>query len=446
MVVENEIISGKPSKEFFINMITRDLSIIDCILDLIDNSVDKAVDKCKADVMKTLTNEGATGSLEGMNVWIKISPKEFIIQDNCGGISIKEAREIVFRFGNPEIRRVIGGLSVYGIGMKRAFFRLGHEINMHSITDHEWWKTKIDVEEWKNKGDDDWSFKFTETGTNNTIELPGTIIKITNLRDEILPYFKLISFQQQLRHKIGMTYALFIKAGLSIYLNDNLIEMMLPSYGFEEKITPARKMISYDSVDILIIAGVTGREDRTPRGWYIFCNGRMVLEADQSEDTGWGTGLLPKWHTKFGHFVGYVYFRSDDVRKLPWTTTKQKLVVDSQLYQAALKEMQIQSRPVLDFLSNMYPGEVVAEGLIEREVLEKTQNRPIIDIPKLDSVFFVNMKEDKQKAENRLVSIQYKKRKKEIDLIKSCDKKLKWATNKEIGEYTFDYFIDRECE
>ena len=33
---------ASPTKEFFVNMITRDISLQDCILDLLDNSVDGA--------------------------------------------------------------------------------------------------------------------------------------------------------------------------------------------------------------------------------------------------------------------------------------------------------------------------------------------------------------------------------------------------------------------
>lgn len=36
------IIEGSPTKQFFIDMITRDISIEDAIMDLIDNSIDGA--------------------------------------------------------------------------------------------------------------------------------------------------------------------------------------------------------------------------------------------------------------------------------------------------------------------------------------------------------------------------------------------------------------------
>lgn len=38
----SNIIEGNPTKKFFIDMITRDISIEDAIIDLLDNSIDGA--------------------------------------------------------------------------------------------------------------------------------------------------------------------------------------------------------------------------------------------------------------------------------------------------------------------------------------------------------------------------------------------------------------------
>lgn len=67
----NNIIEGNPTKKFFIEMITRDISIEDAIIDLLDNSIDGA-NRINSENYNTL--------------WINltINDKEFIIQDNCG--------------------------------------------------------------------------------------------------------------------------------------------------------------------------------------------------------------------------------------------------------------------------------------------------------------------------------------------------------------------------
>ncbi|MEO8218994.1 MAG: ATP-binding protein [Acidobacteriota bacterium] len=111
-----------PSKSFFIDMLTRDISVADAILDLVDNAVDKAVELEELDVTALLYGHQAT-SIAGRRIDISLSPDEFRIEDTCGGIALEEAEETVFRFGNPEERGADFGLSVYGIGMKRAFFK-----------------------------------------------------------------------------------------------------------------------------------------------------------------------------------------------------------------------------------------------------------------------------------------------------------------------------------
>jgi hypothetical protein len=37
-------------------------------------------------------------------------------------------------------------------------------------------------------------------------------------------------------------------------------------------------------------------------GWYVICNGRIVLAADKTEVTGWGAAVLPTFQPKFSAF------------------------------------------------------------------------------------------------------------------------------------------------
>jgi len=244
--------------------------------------------------------------------------------------------------------------------------------------------------------------------------------------------------------RIAATYALFISAALSIQLRGELISSNLPALGSYDRLTPGRKVLHHEGVDVLIVAGVTPAEDKVPHGWYVFCNGRMVLQADRSRVTGWGD-VLPQWQPKYRRFVGYVYFRSDDVRRLPWMTTKQGVVFESSLYQTALAEMVVQARPVTTFLNNLYPGEQLAEGVIERELLARVQPLLITEVPKTEGRFKVNLGKEKANLENRLVTIQYKKTRKDIDRARECLKQPSLSAAK-IGEYTFDYFLKQECQ
>ena len=62
------IIHGNPTKKFFIEMITRDISIEDAIIDLLDNSIDGA-------------NRINPENYEGLWVDITINDKQFSISD-----------------------------------------------------------------------------------------------------------------------------------------------------------------------------------------------------------------------------------------------------------------------------------------------------------------------------------------------------------------------------
>lgn len=87
--MNTSIIEGNPTKKFFIEMITRDISIEDAIIDLLDNSIDGA----------TQIN---SNDLSGFVINIEIDANKLYIKDNCGGFSLDRAQRYAFRFGRPE--------------------------------------------------------------------------------------------------------------------------------------------------------------------------------------------------------------------------------------------------------------------------------------------------------------------------------------------------------
>ena len=111
-------VAGSPSKSFFIDMITRDLTITDCILDLVDNSADHAVKRDGVDVMKNSGRRAQRPKFRHATVSLSVSKNNFKIEDTCGGISEDDAKKTIFRFGIPLGASSTPGLSVYGIGMK----------------------------------------------------------------------------------------------------------------------------------------------------------------------------------------------------------------------------------------------------------------------------------------------------------------------------------------
>lgn len=116
--------AANPTKTFFVRMITRDISLEDCILDLIDNSVGGAW-KCEGSRPVGLAG-GA--DLQKYRIAIDTSSDSFRIIDNCGGMSLTEAVDHAFSFGRQATDRTDDySIGVYGIGMKRAVFKLGED-------------------------------------------------------------------------------------------------------------------------------------------------------------------------------------------------------------------------------------------------------------------------------------------------------------------------------
>lgn len=121
-----------PTKDLFLDTLTKDVTITDAILDLVDNAIDGY----------TRHDIGERRSID-----LKLSKARFLIRDNCGGIDVESARNEVFRFGI--VRGGKHSLGVYGIGLKRSMFKLGSEIVFSSDDGNDYFRVDIDVEEWK---------------------------------------------------------------------------------------------------------------------------------------------------------------------------------------------------------------------------------------------------------------------------------------------------------
>jgi hypothetical protein len=83
--------NASPSKAFFIEMLTRDLTVSDCVLDLVDNAVHRLISETGLDVSEHLF-AGTKARKVSALIEIAFDSSEFRIKDNCGGISIKDAK------------------------------------------------------------------------------------------------------------------------------------------------------------------------------------------------------------------------------------------------------------------------------------------------------------------------------------------------------------------
>ena len=429
---------GKPSKEFFIDMLTRDIDLTSCVLDLLDNSVHSLVRHTGMDIMKTLTARKPQKPAKKGRVEISLSKSRFSILDNCGGVTLEDAQDELLRMGYPKTTPKVTGLGLYGIGMKRAFFKIGKQIDFQSRSNGQGFRVPINVDVWRKKPDD-WRFKIEPLPAEDAPKSGHTKIQISGLKKGVGERFASPDFTKELVRKIGATYALFLKNGVQVQVNGTAVTPLLPTIA-TKTFTASRKRFKQDGVDVLIIAGTTEGADKVPRGWYIFCNGRMVIEADKTSLTGWGDNL-PAFHSKYNHFVGYAYFRSKDLAALPWTTTKRGINTDSPIYQRALAEMRVEARPILNFLNKLYPSDLEAEGVPERQVLKDARPVTLDKLPKTRASF--KSKPRKTKKET-CVNVLLKRPRAEIDKIRNALGKPQLAAKRAVL-HCIKYFLDKEC-
>jgi hypothetical protein len=435
-------VRAEPTKEFFIDMLVRDIDLIPAIIDLVDNSVDGA--------RRVEPNGNYT------NLWVRLELEgpRFRIADNCGGIEVDRARRYAFRFGRPEEegqeKRSIGQ---FGVGMKRALFKLGEEFDIKSVTRTESWTMHISVAEWRKQ--DRWEFKFDSVDHRNVAaSRTGTTIEIKPLHAAVAEEFGLGSFRARLAEEIRRAHQESMDRGLAISIDQIPLQVEPLLLLQSQELQPALETLNFNEtgspVTVRVFAGL-GESDPRTAGWYVYCNGRLVVGPDQGLTTGWGTDVgtrIPRFHNQYSRFRGYAFFDSDDASRLPWTTTKTALDANSEIYRNVRQRMINLMRPVINFLNlldrekDLAPSEEERAGELEAAVgraqlvkLDAVEIKPKFQAPEVVI----------PKAERRsdLQSIEYSKPKDQISRVKRA---LGVRSARKAGEGTFDYFFERECK
>ncbi|MBS4032631.1 MAG: ATP-binding protein [Clostridiales bacterium] len=433
-------IDASPTKDFFIHMLVKDINLSRAIADLVDNSVDGA---------KRLRRDG---NYNGLSVRVRVSKDEFKISDNCGGIPEDLARKYAFRFGRAEgmPNDTPHSIGQFGVGMKRALFKLGNYFRIESKTNNSRFVVEQDVKEWATDKDN-WDFKFVEL--EDSWSLPsgdeaGTTITVTQLHPTVAEEFEIENFRTRLKTQLESAHQINLDLGLAITLNElplgiNPVELLISS-----QLTPTHKEILFPiegekEVKVTIYAGIA-HSDPQKAGWFVFCNGRLILDSDKTVTTGWGDGN-PLYHNQFARFRGYVFFDSDDPRALPWNTTKSDVDTSSSIYKSIRLEMITIMRPIITFLNRLDAEKKNKEEEQDSTPLEKAiEEAKSVNIKKIvQEQIFSAPKPIKTITLQKVNRITYAK---PMDQVNRVKKVLKVRTNQEVGERTFEYFLKMECE
>ena len=332
-------VDATPVKSFFIDMLTRDIELADAILDLLDNCVDGIL----------RTKGGSSGEIpyKEFKAEIRFDENSFSISDNCGGIPW-DLHDYAFRMGNALEDRDpnLPTIGVYGIGMKRAIFKIGKRCLISTKNKGDCYEVEISPE-WI-AAQDDWHLPVTESSQPDNED--GTTIVIDKMYEGITSRFgegSKEAFTSELTEKVKTHYAFIIEKGFEVIINGERVETKPTKLVFNEKIKPFIYQTEFDGVNVFLSVGFTRpipsrkeandqvKEDRyssEDAGWTIICNDRVVLYCDRSELTGWGEAGVPRYHTQFIAISGIVEFQSNDTAKLPTTTTKRGIDASSSLY------------------------------------------------------------------------------------------------------------------
>ncbi len=356
LVEDPNKIEGIPSKELFIDMLVKDLSLRDAIGDLVDNSVDAAN-----------KHAGGKNDLSKFSVHITFDKSHFSISDNAGGIEEEIARTSAFKLGKPKnFKSGEHTIGQFGIGMKRAFFKLGEYIVVESVALNSDFTLTIPIKEWRERKDEtDWDFKFDKTPNLKKHLLQKTKLKITvtQLKQDAKSQFVDSQFLTDLQNEIALEHLFAINKGLKIYINsEKPLEAPNITLISDRDFKPAYWSHSFPSgLKVEIVTGIS--EDKGDEGgWYIFCNDRLILGPDTTEVTGWKGGKtkggkegkeLPKYHDQYFRFRGYVFFNADDSSKLPWTTSKTGIDKDSPEYSYTKTQMIFMAKQVKPLMDEM---------------------------------------------------------------------------------------------
>ncbi len=321
-------VKGYPTKDFFVHMITRDIALDDCILDLLDNSLDGA---------RRFGGREAesVAKYKGFHALISLSGDSFRIQDNCGGLTLDDAVEHAFRFGRRrDVPTEEFSIGLYGIGMKRAVFKMGKTIRVSSSNKKEAFRVDVDVDKWLSA--EPWDFDLERM----VLGEPGVVVEVRDLYPSVSQSFVDPVFVNGLAKVVARDYSFFLHHGFEVQINNERVKPYTFALKESASFKPVVHSYTDDGVMVEISGGLSGvlSDDSEPKdtakpeseyyGWFVACNDRIVLAGDKSANTVWSHDRFPEWHPQYDGFMGFVNFKAADARLLPWTTTKREIDFD----------------------------------------------------------------------------------------------------------------------
>jgi hypothetical protein len=379
-------VNARPVKSFFVHMLTRDILLEDAILDLLDNCVDGIL---RSKAHKEANAAKTSQPYSGFWAEIKFDKTSFSIADNCGGIPWS-LHQYAFRMGRPPDRPpdAPGTVGAYGVGMKRAIFKLGTQcvLTTKNATD----AYEVDIPEGWMENESNWDFPVFPA--KKPMNQEGTTLVVGSLHPWIADRFSVDGqdFHSKLDRMVATHYAFIVNKGFKVSINNTPVKPRPIKLLFSRKSRTAKKdakeiqpfifKTKEEGVEVFLAVGFTRpipsldeveqeqdgkRYSSEDAGWTIICNDRAVVYCNRTELTGWGEAGVPRYHTQFIAISGIVEFKGD-ASKLPTTTTKRDVDASSALYLQVKNKMREGMRIFTDYTNKWKTRADESRKYIER--------------------------------------------------------------------------------
>lgn len=306
------------------NTLIKDITPLEAIYDLLDNSVDAAREKVVESNLVGLDEYGLPEDYSGYRIRLRVGRNSIILSDNCTGIDEKTLTKQAFVTGFVSSHKY--GIGGFGIGLKRALFRLGAKYTLLTDTGHFSASMRFDKSQLSQSES---RMSARRRASSGRVRI---LLHIAELERGVSHEFGARDKVDFVVKSLSRRYGLFLRKGLRISVNGRHVPPFGPKIRKSGPVAAQTSNTTAENgVKIYVDSGMheayrLKKESGSARnasltdqyGWYFVCNDRIVKIASREKELGWKTN----WHQEYYGFVGWVRFVAEDPADLPWDTKK----------------------------------------------------------------------------------------------------------------------------
>ena len=275
------------TKKFGIDNLIKNVTVVDAICFLIENSIDAAE---KAMILNPSKE---------YHIDLELSSEKLVIKDNCLGIKVKDAEKYLLKIQKKQKFN-----DKYGEGLKKAIFVLGNEIKIESFNEN---KLKLDLKIMKENDDDLWKPTFTKGECNDNYK--GFSIEIGDLTKDFQMYLLRNQYDEIItRIKIKYRYIIYY-SNIKISFNGEILE---PKFINADKVYEEEAIINNDEIKVILYNNIKNKDDN---GIDFIINNRVIIEKEKSSKISWNKRIIARKHS-YTKFFGEVIINSNNIKDL----------------------------------------------------------------------------------------------------------------------------------